>query len=361
MGGATSSSECEAEFRRPSVSCSQALNKCAMASGPSLRRYGNCDAFWPSRLVMESGGFQAFDADVHEQCLPIERRYLDFFAQGAVPEGWIITAEDVPGAFSVLGRHSAVIQRIGDFGDPSPGSRSVLLGIPRWSVDKSRTEWLLKTSGLVKPGSFAQLEYHSDLRSSNTVVCGFRYPVGVPLHVWRIRFGEVSEAAARGLCRDLLQMNVDLQGALRFWGLLLPSAVFVTEAAQPVLSSVIPFGCILSWKGTVATCSDIHPDRLAPEVVDAFDKGYRRLDIDKNASGKADVYAIAALALEAMAGVPPWQLRDESVQAMLSDMAMDFFAKATFKDPEWRLSMEDALQHPWLSVIPGTPKVRSMF
>merc|ERR1712048_1474600 len=111
---------------------------------------------------------------------------------------------------------------------------------------------------------------------------------------------------------------------------------------------LVPVGAVLSFEGVQACSLEVETTKLPPEIVQCLNEGDRRLEWDRGGSMRADVYAMMAVVLEAMVGLDPTFLRTDQVSNKLSESACDFMHRILYKDPSWRLSLRDALEHPWL-------------
>eukprot|EP00929_Paragymnodinium_shiwhaense_P016019 TRINITY_DN124136_c0_g1_i1.p1 TRINITY_DN124136_c0_g1~~TRINITY_DN124136_c0_g1_i1.p1 ORF type:complete len:343 (-),score=66.20 TRINITY_DN124136_c0_g1_i1:239-1267(-) len=283
--------------------------------------------------------------DDYEATAPIERGYVDFAAHKIVPEGWQLTPTPAPGVFAQLGRHDAVIS------NPDLGSRRrILFALPSWAVKKRRAEWLATALGQQAfhvPG-LCPLETVDEVYVLNTVVLGWKHPLGQPLDQWVAAHGRLSEAQASRLCRELLVLFNELfTTPLRFSAFVTPSMVFVNKVGT--LSNFVPLSSLLSWAGLQSTCCSLNSHGMSPEVERGITEGDGRVAIEKGVAISASTYEVAAVILEALTGVEPTPAWDGRISKPLSDGALDFFHRALYKDANWRLTVADALKHPWLA------------
>lgn len=312
-----------------------------------------CHVMWPARMMTSTTGDDGITMPFHDEyetATPIERVSFDFVAHKIAPAGWKVIDDEVPGAFSFMGRDARVI--VEETATPpfttssSSSARSrVVIAFPNWAVDTRRTQWLQHMTSNSEASTLGSLWQLNNLARLNTVICHFKYPIGVPLHMWTRQNGYMKDGLARSLCATLMKWVQHFSSTpVRFWGLLLPSMIFLSEAGR--LTYFLPLGAVLSWPGVQSTCLDIDTERLAPEIATAVTEGSRGKLEERGRATSADAYSVAALVLEAMAGVVPSKIKD--VHDMLSDDANDFLRRLLYKDPAWRLSVGDALEHPWL-------------
>eukprot|EP00928_Gymnodinium_smaydae_P020080 TRINITY_DN17756_c0_g1_i1.p1 TRINITY_DN17756_c0_g1~~TRINITY_DN17756_c0_g1_i1.p1 ORF type:complete len:389 (+),score=81.33 TRINITY_DN17756_c0_g1_i1:104-1168(+) len=308
----------------------------------------------PVRFNPNGSGADLDIGDSYETVAPIPRREFNFDAHGAVPPGWTIVKKEAPGCFQFIGRDACIIAQ------GNETAQNILLALPTWAVDiKSGTLLAnLTSSGLSQPlRNLCQLRSCSKLNTMNTAVCNFRCPLGVPLHEAVHEYGRLTEDNARAICGQLLDLVRNCHRSnVYFRGLLLPSTVFLQKGGNN-LEVVVPIGSVLSWAGFKATVQDIESHRIAPEISSALYKDVRRFDLSRYSPASADVFAVAALVLEGLAGVPPNKLKDPKVAERVSDDAYDFLLRALHGDPAWRLSLEDALVHRWLRPPPQQQQV----
>merc|ERR1712130_358633 len=179
----------------------------------------------------------------------------------------------------------------------------------------------------------------------NTVVIGFCYPSGISLEE-RLKCGLLSECAASKLCRELLHLRYQLEEMLHFWRILTPSMIFINE--EDALVSVCPLGNLLSWSGFYDfAMKHVAKSQLAPELEEYLCGS----DSSEPASTDCtDLYAIAALILEATAGIAPHTYRNTPGVGIsqLSKEANDFLLRALFENCSLRLDIENAVEHAWL-------------
>jgi len=186
-----------------------------------------------------------------------------------------------------------------------------------------------------------------DLESvKSDVVFEFDCPKGESLESWLNTNGQMTEAVAQRLCRDLLNILIahgQQHTMLRFWGLLLPNTVFVSP--DGALVSVLPLGSVLSLRGARAVAKDITCWGIAPELLRVNSTNYSKHQDPWKAT---DSYGVAALVLEALARIKPKNLMDKNIVDTLPHFAIDFLHKALFDDPSWRLTGREAMSHPWM-------------
>eukprot|EP00927_Polykrikos_kofoidii_P041955 TRINITY_DN35837_c0_g1_i1.p1 TRINITY_DN35837_c0_g1~~TRINITY_DN35837_c0_g1_i1.p1 ORF type:complete len:351 (-),score=30.92 TRINITY_DN35837_c0_g1_i1:100-1152(-) len=294
--------------------------------------------------------------DKHEDGLSIDRVPFEFSNHDAIPHGWEITAESPPEAFHALGRDACVIK------DTTLLTQAVLWVLPSWSIDTVICDWLVNRSSIEDwCGSVCRLNQHVNFPNQNTSVLYFRYPKGVPVNVWTSINGRLGEASAQCLCRDLLLLIMQLQDSpIGLCRALLPSMVFLDESG--CLSCILLLGCCMTWRGFKSSVMAVDSARIAPEVSYILNDGGNLSQRKKDSLSCADVFSVATIILEAMTGAPPGDLRQLRVSSDLSKGAIDFFQMTLYKDPEWRLSVDDALLHSWLRpatlTSDSSPRVR---
>merc|ERR1712224_1193967 len=129
------------------------------------------------------------------------------------------------------------------------------------------------------------------------------------------------------------------------WCMFLPDFMFVDDEAS--LVNVFPIGAILSLSGVLSMALRIERIKFAPEL-QAWISAQYKYHFSPECLLKAGVYAVAASILHAHADLMPAQLCHPRAHGTLSKEAADFMERALFEEPEWRLHIETALQHPWL-------------
>jgi hypothetical protein len=268
--------------------------------------------------------------------LPLyDRSRFDFRAHSAVPCGWEIDGRESPDVFRQFGRDTCVIARI----ERHEGMR-VLAAIPKWAIDMRRARRL--SEFLVgKRISSVALE---EVKSVNTLVCSSLFPKGLSLEQWTQEYGALSEGVARTLCKDLLRALHELHTTpLTLCGLAFPSMIFLDDVGE--LTTFLPLSYVLSWRGAKSLAIDMGTAEIAPEVERGFEEGCGWKD-----SERADLYAVLAIVFRAMTGARSWKVYDQRYKAgssPLSEAAADFFKRVLYKDPLWRLAIDDAIQHRW--------------
>mmetsp|Transcript_79446 Transcript_79446/g.208621 ORF Transcript_79446/g.208621 Transcript_79446/m.208621 type:complete len:388 (+) Transcript_79446:79-1242(+) len=354
---------------------------CTSNIGPGLQHCDpGCNDQDISRMgrafkVPKAGPNTARASDNLEAPEPLEPRGVDFEAMGAIPKGWQRTHDPLPHGFLFFGLEGCLIapdpshargpsgvaaqeaaKTRGGTSESSPSGSClsrVLLAFPDWAVDMPRARWL--EMAMKRPDMTPKLCRFRRIHSApnfNSVVLEFDYPRGEALTRWLDRSdGVISEDGAIGLCRDLLTVVSSLeQMEMPQWGMLHPSSVFVNKSGS--LMMLLPLGCLLSYKGALASVLSIvmaqGRSRVAPELYQELNNTEAKLLKNPEATFAADIFAVALIVVEAMAGGAGLEALQGPSDKGLGAGATDLLAKMLYKEHTWRLCGRDALAHPWL-------------
>jgi len=335
--------------------------------GPDRCNASSCDNP-AARNVNADHVFTMRPDDEVELALPILPMNFDFERPHVMPGGWRKTAESPPSGFLFAGGDACVIE--GNDGGTRP-TRHVLLALPGWAVEFRRAQWLARLQGRPENDTrLCRLCRVFQVEMGDVVVFEFEHPCREggnnikALSQWleRCTNGYMGEADGQVLCLDLLQLLTGLQSTpMRLWGFADASMVFLGGGGR--LGRLLPIGCLLTLAGAKAVAAKLieeadsnsqnAPRGITPELAAVLSSG--RVFADDAHKITSDTYAVVALVLEAMLQTGPEGIRDCKVTTALSESANDFFHKALYEDPEWRLCGEQALAHPWLRrAVDGT-------
>lgn len=282
------------------------------------------------------------DDDEVQMHRPLQLNWRRF--NNVIPACWIMVDScDVPMCCMLPFGTACVIKENG----AARPQRRVLLALPKWAADRVRARWLARTN--VKLPNIINVTRTIVAEEDDLTFIEFEYPSGESLDVWLQR-QRMPESVARNLCFDLLNTLVGCRfSPIRFRGLLTPEAVYVSASGS--LIGVMPVGSALSYSGVKHSLPQIEKvgnEGLPPELKRAFDAGNRMTVLSQEIASASDLYSAAAIVLQAMTGQQPEAARNSETTDVLSPLASDLLHKALYQDPSWRLSCEDALQHPWL-------------
>jgi len=293
------------------------------------------------------------DAFDDEWCMPIPRMKVNFERRGAVPVGWRKTLNQVPEAFLFAGGDACVIAEAKD-----ETKRRVLLALPDWTVDLQRARWLERMRGRFEDTSLLAKPLRI-IPEADILIFEFEYPSGISLADWVRKCGYMPEVGANVLYKDLMGLSMEFQSSMmRLWGFVDSRMVMLSPYGR--LAKLLPLGCLLSFRGATAVVmhNAMAGNRLAPELAQALAEGNRAVGSNRDLMAGADAYAVAMVTLEALAGRQEelgdsWERSAEwerKAVDSLTETASDLFHKALYEDPAWRLSVDDALEHPWLTM-----------
>mmetsp|Transcript_121749 Transcript_121749/g.191072 ORF Transcript_121749/g.191072 Transcript_121749/m.191072 type:complete len:377 (-) Transcript_121749:42-1172(-) len=290
---------------------------------------------------------EIYDHDV----TAVPAKKFDFEAFGAVPNGWVKSTSRLPQAFLFAGSTCMVIEREEESADGVPTIElRVLVALSEAAVDLQRAKWLCRRPGFNAEAAYlCHLCRSRECKASGSVVLEFDYPRGESLADVLSQEQQLSDAEVRVLVHQLMKLVVFAANKpLRLLGFIDPSMVFLNE--QRELMKFVPLGCLLSYSGAkAATYQAVESGAdwaLAPEVKRAVLTNDRSLEQDMDIAIITDAYAVSVLALRALG---QRRVDDKGIEIDIPDLAHDMLKKALHSDPEWRLSAEAALSHPWIA------------
>uniref|UniRef100_A0A061S5H3 Calcium-dependent protein kinase n=1 Tax=Tetraselmis sp. GSL018 TaxID=582737 RepID=A0A061S5H3_9CHLO len=177
----------------------------------------------------------------------------------------------------------------------------------------------------------------------------------------RIKKGQYSEAAAAQIARSILQMVAQCHAKHIVYRDIKPTNFLFTSKSESAVLKGTDFGLAAYHPPGSPKLTDITgtPFYIAPEVV------------RQSYSFEADVWSVGALVYQLLSGYVPFQASTElkGPEAVvdlfrrvlnapidfesdpwpnISDMAKDFVSRLLTRDVSKRISVMDALNHPWL-------------
>lgn len=299
------------------------------------------------KLVSRGADEEGEASEVEVLPVATERRRVNFWALGAIPEGWTKGSREPPEGFFFAGGGGVVVQHIVDATEIV--RQRVLLCLPIWAVDVARVAWFAQYArDNASTSLLCTLWRHVHYEDMGQVVLEFDHPDGESLAQRLAREELLDEAAGKRLCRDLLLLQWKLLSTpLWFGGSIPPTAVHL--AADGAVLAVVPVACLLSKTGRRAAAAAAAEGEarsgLAPELCRALAGG---AGLDAMVQSATDTYAAISLALAAMTLATPEQLQKAVNTTRLSGLARDLLIKGLQTDPAWRLGLEQALRHRWL-------------
>lgn len=323
----------------------------------------------PRRYDKSDSSYRKLDLD-SRMCLELDEETtalnkFDFEAFGTVPTGWVRSTARVPDGFLYVGGSATVIEREveDDALATAPRDKRVLLALSDAAVDMQRAKWLSRRPGFnAEAAMLCHLWRFKECKAAGVVVFEFDFPRGVSLSERLAEGRQLSHARVQALCRSLLKLVTSLGPApLRLLGFIDASMVFLS--AEDSMEALVPLGCLLSFRGAqtaVFQASQRKEDFcLAPELKMAMVTKDRSLVTDLDMASVTDAYAIAVLALRAL-GQERMDGADMKVtiqgQTDIPPLARDMLQKALHHEPDWRLSGDAALSHPWLREEPSSAR-----
>ncbi|CAE8703182.1 unnamed protein product [Polarella glacialis] len=279
-----------------------------------------------------------------------EFQSVNWRAHEVIPPGWARSALPVPKCFFLGGGDACCIEQL----NAKVKTRRILVALPGWAVDKASARWLSRTT--MEMRNVCKLTRYVPEPEQEFAFLEFEYPAGETLETLLESKGRLSESGAKSVCRDLLSCAVVncISTPLRFRGLLDASSVFTTTAGT--LSSIVPLGGLLSYKGIKACVTRLVESGadalLPPELARAIQRGNRMGVLHPGNASASDTYSVMATVLASMTNTakqrPAAVLSNEATTKAMSQFANDLLRKALYKDPGFRLNCNEALSHPWL-------------
>mmetsp|Transcript_3428 Transcript_3428/g.5706 ORF Transcript_3428/g.5706 Transcript_3428/m.5706 type:complete len:353 (-) Transcript_3428:145-1203(-) len=261
----------------------------------------------------------------------------DFVGLDWIPAGWTGLEDPPPDGFLYAGGSARVIEYRSE--------RNVLVALQDWAVCLRQARLMSRCSS-----TQSMLKVRSVRCSAEeSLVCAqFDCPhEGENLQVLLQEGRCFSEEFVQNMCKDLLDFALHLDGSLRLWGLLDSSMVWVYSHGR--VSKVLPISCLLSVAGVKAVVSERSTRSIDTNIPPEIRKfASSRSEGEDIASQVSDTYAIASLGFRAMFGGNA-EISSPDILDLLSSNAFDFFHKALYTDPIWRLSSVHAFEHPWLA------------
>jgi len=272
--------------------------------------------------------------------------------QKVLPSGWTIMSKPAPGCFTLVGLDACLIRPLarGHLEPMAPlETRHVLVSVPKWAISAQRIENYNQTRASCSSSLCKLLNV---VEEEAAVIMEFDAPQGASLEELGKINKRFDEQSAQICCYQLLRVVRSLhRNALWMQGCIHCSTVFVGQGG--VLLSVVPWGCLLSSSGLAAMARALKNSScssgIAPECVAALRCAEApSLAISRGFRAVADVFAVASLMWYAIVHMGPDTVSEVAKSSSLSSDLFDFFVRATYKSPDFRLDVQEALHHRWL-------------